>query len=115
MAKDKHVLFLSPEVGRALAEYTRLHGLGSTSQGAEQLLRRALLGEVGDSIGAVLLPSIREAVRLELAALDGDGRGPCAGADNTAASQPGVGARPPDAGRHTPGAPAGGPELAKAR
>ncbi len=72
MAKDKHVLFLSPEVGRALCEYTRAHRLRSTSQAADQLLRRALLGQIGEGIEAVLIPSIREAVRQELAAHNGE-------------------------------------------
>ncbi len=75
MAKTKHVLFLSPAVEEALVEYTRIHKLGSTSQAADELLRKALLGTIGDGIEAVLIPSIREAVRLELAAHNGNGHG----------------------------------------
>ena len=75
MAKSKHVLFLSPAVEAALVEYTRIHRYGSTSQAADELLRRALLGTIGEGIEAVLIPSIREAVRLEIAARNGNGHG----------------------------------------
>ncbi len=107
MAKDRHVLFLSPDVVRALKEYTRLHRLGSVSQSADQLLRKALLGEIGDCIEAVLIPSIREAVRLELAALDGNGHRSLSQLDGK--TQP-LGTEP-----QAPEAPDERPELAKAR
>ncbi|MDP9382764.1 MAG: hypothetical protein M3Q29_22000 [Chloroflexota bacterium] len=113
MAKDRHVLFLSPDVVRALTEYTRLHRLGSVSQSADQLLRRALLGEIGDCIEALLIPSIREAVRLELAALDGDGQGSFRGTDSCAACQTGGRIQPLGTERQAPKAPDGRSELAK--
>ena len=65
MAKQRTVLFLSPETERALTEYARLHRrrFRSTSEAAEHLLQRALLGQVDEGAEGLLVPLLRQVVQ----------------------------------------------------
>jgi hypothetical protein len=63
--KQRRELYLGAEVDAALAEYARRHRdrFRTTSQAAEHLLRRALLGGMGEGTEGLLAPVIERAVR----------------------------------------------------
>ena len=63
--KERTVLFLSPRTKAALAEYQRLHRARyrSTSEAADHLLERALVGALDEGVEGLLLPAIERAVR----------------------------------------------------
>ncbi len=69
MNKMRATLFLSSEVLDSLARYARTHRLGSPSQAAEQLLRQALFCQADEYLQERVIPSIRDAIREELAGL----------------------------------------------
>ncbi len=69
MNKMRATLFLSTEVLDSLARYARTHRLGSSSQAAEQLLRQALFCQADEYLEERVIPSIRDAIREEFAAL----------------------------------------------
>ncbi len=107
MAKLRTTLFLSPDVLDALARHARTRRLGSASQAAEHLLRQALFCYTEEYVQEHLLPSIREAIREEFAALDGDGHRSLSQLDGKT--------QPLGTERQPPEAPDGRAGLAKAR
>lgn len=70
MSKLRTTLFLSPDVLDALGRHARTRRLGSPSQAADQLLRQALFCHTEEYVEERVLPSIRAAIREELADRD---------------------------------------------
>lgn len=63
--KERCELYLNPETARALADYARTHRdrFRTTSQAADHLLRRALMGPVTEGAEDLLIPAIAQVVR----------------------------------------------------
>jgi hypothetical protein len=64
-AKERWELYLSPETGRALADYARTHRdrFRTASQAADHLLRRALMGAISEGEEELLVPALARIVR----------------------------------------------------
>ncbi len=75
MRKRRSEIYLTAETELALVEYTRRHRdrFRTTSQAAEHLLQRALLGEVDEGLEGLLVPLIERCVE-EAAARAVEGR-----------------------------------------
>ena len=69
MAKTRIHLCLTEDVIDALSRHARARRLGSASQAAEHLLRQALFCQPDEYVEERVLPSIREAIREELATM----------------------------------------------
>jgi hypothetical protein len=64
-AKERWELYLSPETGRALADYARTHRgrFRTASQAADHLLRRALMSAIAEGGEELLVPDLARIVR----------------------------------------------------
>ena len=62
MTKARKIVYLSPDVDLAVADYARRCKLPA-SQATDELLRRALFGALDEGTEAMLVPEIRKAVR----------------------------------------------------
>ena len=69
MAKTRIHLCLTEDVIDTLSRHARARRLGSASQAAEQLLRQALFCQPDEYLEERVIPSIREAIREELAGM----------------------------------------------